>query len=121
MGASLGMGQQSYELTTEKVAEVVTKTSAGNYALGYLESDGGFVPEYVGRADEDVKDRLSQHARQKKYQRFKFSYASSPKAAFEKECQNWHDWKGQLDNKIHPDRPAGTNWKCPVAGCTDLS
>lgn len=40
---------------------------------------------------------------------------TSAKAAFEKECHNYHDFGGKekLDNTIHPDRPAGSGWKCP--------
>ena len=40
------------------------------------------------------------------------------KAAFEKECRNFHDFGGveKLDNDIHPDRPDGAAWKCPVCG-----
>ncbi|GAA4279307.1 hypothetical protein [Aquimarina mytili] len=103
----------SYELTNEKVDEEVTKTSAGNYALGYVKEKTFWV-KYVGRADIDLNDRLKSWVG--KYERFKFSYASSPKAAFEKECNNYHDFGGKksLDNKIHPDRPDDSNWKCPV-------
>ena len=44
-----------------------------------------------------------------------FSYASCPKAAFEKKCKNYHDLgeSEKLDNKSHPDRPTGSGWKCP--------
>jgi hypothetical protein len=36
------------------------------------------------------------------------------KAAFEKECHLFHDFgETSLDNKIHPARPSGSNWKCP--------
>ena len=103
-----------YDLTTAKVTAVVTKTSAGNYALGYVNTDNVFVVQYVGRADSDVAARIKQHVGEK-YESFMFSYATSPKAAFEKECKNYHDFGGSqsLDNKIHPDRPAGTYWKCP--------
>jgi len=102
----------SYELTNEKIDEVVTKTSAGNYALGYVK-DNSFYVKYVGRADSDVNDRLKKWVGY--YDCFKFSYASSPKAAFEKECENYHDFgeTKSLDNKIHPDRPDGASWKCP--------
>lgn len=103
----------SYELTTAKINAAVTKTSPGNYALGYRKDDI-FVVQYVGRSDSDVAARLKQHVG-KKYTRFKFSYATSAKAAFEKECHNYHDFGGKekLDNTIHPDRPAGSGWKCP--------
>lgn len=104
----------SYVLSKDIINEKVTRTSAGNYALGYVD-DGTFYVQYVGRADKDVASRLKQHVGER-YKRFKFSYATSPKAAFEKECENYHDFggnEGKLDNKIHPDRPENANWKCP--------
>lgn len=108
----------SYELTNEKIDEVITKTSAGNYALGY-EKEGTFYVNYVGRADSDVNGRLKKWV--DSYKKFKFSYATSPKAAFEKECENYHDFgeSKSLDNKIHPDRPNGASWKCPKCDTFD--
>lgn len=102
-----------YVFNNETINKEVTRTSAGNYALGYIE-DNRFIVQYVGRADSDVAARLKQHIGEN-YKRFKFSYATSPKAAFEKECENYHDFgeKGTLDNKIHPDRPKNSGWKCP--------
>ena len=102
-----------YELTTEIIDEVITKKSSGNYALGYL-ANQKFIVKYVGRADSDLNDRLKDHV-DESYEMFKYSYATSPKAAFEKECENFHDFGGAntLDNKIHPDRPKETSWKCP--------
>jgi hypothetical protein len=92
----------------------ITRTSPGNYALGYVTGDKTFIVLYVGRADEDLNIRLHQHiGESSKYKSFKWDYATSPKAAFEKECQNYHDFNCS-DNKIHPDRPNGANWKCPV-------
>lgn len=117
--ASLNM-QGSYPLTRDKIDEVITKTSAGNYALGYENEEKTFIVQYVGRADADVASRLKQHVGEK-YKRFKYSYATSPKAAFEKECHNYHDFgeSKSLDNKIHPDRPANSNWKCPRCNIFD--
>mgnify|MGYP007017318806 CR=1 FL=1 len=133
--ASLNM-QGPYPLTKDKIDEIITKTSAGNYALGYVNEDKTFIVQYVGRADIDVSDRksvvyvgradadvasrLKQHVGEK-YKRFKYSYATSPKAAFEKECHNYHDFgeSKSLDNKIHPDRPANSNWKCPRCNIFD--
>ena len=113
--ASLEM-QGSYELTRTKVDAIVTRTSPGNYALGYTRGSTFYV-QYVGRADSDVALRIKQHIGET-YESFMFSYATSPKAAFEKECKNYHDFGGcqSLDNKIPPDRPAGTYWKCPYCG-----
>ncbi len=47
----------SYPLSDEAIDEALTRTSPGNYALGYL--DGAtFVVYYVGRSDSDVRHRL---------------------------------------------------------------
>jgi hypothetical protein len=99
-----------YKLDNDTIDKEVTKKSAGAYALGYLQEDT-FIPKYVGRSDEDVNDRLKDWVGKYKY--FKFEYYGSPKSAFEKECNLYHDWKAQLDNKCHPDRPDDTTWQCP--------
>lgn len=114
--ATLDM-QGPYALTSTGIDSAVTRTSAGNYALGYTNDDGVFVVQYVGRSDSDVRARLHNWV-STPYIRFKYSYASSPKAAFEKECRNYHDFGGssKLDNDSHPGRPAGSTWRCPV--CT---
>jgi hypothetical protein len=53
-----------------------------------------------------------------RYTHFEFSYAASAKAAFVKECQNYHDFGGSygLDNERHPSPSEGESWKCPVRG-----
>ena len=114
--ASLDMNGP-YPLNSAQINRQVTQTSAGNYALGYVRDDDTFIVQYVGRSDEDVNDRLHDWI-DTKYKRFKYSYATGAKAAFEKECHNYHDFGGsdKLDNKAHPDRPSGKNWECPV--CT---
>lgn len=100
-----------YKFDRDTIDEKVTRTSAGNYALGYI-SDSTFYVLYVGRADSDVRGRLFQHIGEK-YSYFYYSYATSPKAAFEKECENYHDFNPP-HNKIHPDRPSNSKgWKCP--------
>jgi hypothetical protein len=101
-----------YKLDNKTIDEKVTKKSAGAYALGSLGEKKGFIPEYVGRSDDNINDRLKKWV-DKGYTHFKFKYYGSPKAAFEKECNLYHDWKKQLDNKQHPDRPDDANWQCP--------
>lgn len=101
-----------YNLNNETIDRVVTKTSAGNYALGRKNNEGPFLVNYVGRSDSDVNARLKAWVGKTTNTLFKFSYATSPRAAFEKECVNYHDFKPP-GNKTHPDRPSGTNWKCP--------
>lgn len=112
--ASLGLSHSPYALSATEVDKQVTRTSAGNYALGTYK-DGTFYVHYVGRSDSDVNQRLKDHVAAGTYSHFKFDYATSPKAAFEKECANYHDFGGsqKLDNTIHPDRPANAGWKCP--------
>lgn len=50
--------QGSYSFDEETINNVITRTSAGNYALGYINENDRFVPLYVGRADSDVRGRL---------------------------------------------------------------
>jgi hypothetical protein len=47
----------SYPLSHDAIDAVVTCTSAGNYAPGYLDG-AAFVFFYVGRSDSDVRQRL---------------------------------------------------------------
>ena len=117
--ASLGMGNSYYDLTVEEVDRVVEKGKIGNYALGY-QTEAGFRVKYVGRSDNDLNDRIKDHIGEKEsHKQFKFSYAKSVKEAFEKECNNWHDFgedKVLKDNEYHPDKPNGTEFKCPKCG-----
>lgn len=102
----------SYPLDNETIDREVDRTSAGAYALGRV-GNNTFYVGYVGRSDDDINRRLKDWVG--KYSRFKFEYYDSPKAAFEKECNLYHDFgeKERLDNDIHPQRPEGSNWKCP--------
>ena len=118
------MGSAYYRLTLDEVDRKIEKEKIGNYALGYLQDreDGRrvFTVCYVGRSDTDLKRRIKEHIGENpKYQFFKYSYASSSKDAYYKECNNWHDFggpEGLLNNSIHPDKPEGTNWKCQQCG-----
>jgi hypothetical protein len=47
----------SYPLCHEAIEAVMTRTSPGNYALGYMDDDA-FDVFYVGRSDSDVGKRL---------------------------------------------------------------
>jgi hypothetical protein len=98
-----------YPLTNAGVDRNVTRKAPGVYALGETRNNTFYI-SYVGRSDDDVAGRLKQHIG--KYPEFKFAYATSPKDAFEKECELYHDYGGQ-NNPNHPARPAGSGWKCP--------
>src|SRR5260221_10165375 len=100
-----------WQLAVGNIDMAVSKTSPGAYALGH--SDGStFYISYVGRSDGNVNKRLKDHVG--KYQHFKYEYFPSPKAAFDKECELFHAFgETALDNKVHPDRPENSGWKCP--------
>lgn len=106
-----------YALTADNAATYAKKPGA--YALGSVNANGGLSVSYVGRADVDLSARLAQHAATGKYSAFKADNLSSVLAAFQKECQLFHDFgETSLDNHVHPARPAGTNHTCPY--CTAL-
>ena len=112
-----------FALTDNEVNKRVPENVMGNYAFGYIDKeDGAFVVCYVGRSDADLKKEIKQQMRNdcaKGCTHFMFSIAKSKKEAFEKECRNYHDF-GECDclnNDIHPAKPAGTKYKCPVEGC----
>ncbi len=101
----------SYPLTAKKNDEVVKGISAGVYTLGYKKEES-FYTQYVGRSDSDLNDRLHDYV-DSKYERFKYGFYNSIEDAFKKECSLYHDFNPK-DNSIHPDRPNGTNYICPV-------
>ncbi len=47
----------SYPLSDQAIDDALTRTSPGNYALGYMEDDA-FHVFFVGRSDSDVRRRL---------------------------------------------------------------
>jgi hypothetical protein len=102
-----------HPLTGAGVSNNVKGIGAGAYILGYSDKEG-FHVQYAGRSDDDLAGRLQQHTPEY-YKEFKYGFLSSAKAAFEKECQLFHDFSPQ-ENKIHPARPRGSNWTCP-RGC----
>lgn len=108
-----------YALNEQMVKTYVQSNRIGNYALGEVREDGLFYILYVGRSDTDLQTEIISRATD--YPRcthFMFSYAFSVRAAYEKECTNYHDCGGTINllNKIHPDRPNGTDYHCPVCG-----
>ena len=47
----------SYPLSDDAIDEALTRTSPGNYALGYMDGDA-FIVFYIGRSDGDLRQRL---------------------------------------------------------------
>ena len=108
---ALGM-EGPYKLDIETIEARVTRTSPGNYALGNETEERKFLVGYVGRSDSDVRARLRSWVSKTRWSFFKFSYATSPKEAFEKECENYHNY-APPQNDRHPERPEDTDWSCP--------
>lgn len=98
-----------FALTKDQIDKVVTSTSPGVYVLDST-SFGDFKNCYVGRSDVDLNGRLQSWIGVYKF--CKAAYCSSAKAAFEAECELYHDLNPP-DNAIHPARPSGSSWKCP--------
>lgn len=109
----------AYALNEQMVKTYVQSNRLGNYAFGEVRADGKFYVMYVGRSDTDLQSEIISRA--SSYQQcthFMYSYASSTKEAYEKECRNYHDCgeSRNLLNKIHPDRPNGASYHCPRCG-----
>ena len=107
-----------FVLSSESINEHVSSKSPGAYVLSRSQgSNGKWIAHYIGRSDVDVAGRLRTWAQaQTSYRRFWFDYSPSARGAFLLECQWWHQY-APSDNERHPDVPAGTDWKCPVASC----
>lgn len=103
-----------HPLTTKGIDDNVKGVSPGAYALGDVNDKGVFLVSRVGRSDTDLNDRL--HDYKGDYAKFKYGFLETPKEAFFKECNLYHDFDPP-DNRIHPDRPDGTNLRCPDSDC----
>jgi hypothetical protein len=99
-----------FALSDSIIDEQVSPDLPGAYVLGESDDLVNFRVVFVGRSDINVNNQLHVHVGS--YTRFKFQYCSSAQHAFEKECGLYHDFV-PFDNPIHPQRPAGTAWKCP--------
>ena len=99
-----------FALSDRVIDQEVSQSGPGAYILEDSADLVNFHVVYVGRSDSDVNNQLHVHVGS--YKRFRFEYCPSAQAAFEKECGLYHDFEPR-DNPVHPQRPAGTNWKCP--------
>ena len=108
--------QGPYELNDDTVQEQVESEQPGNYALGYLNEEDSFILCYVGRSDDDLRQKLLNWVGGiARYTHFEYSVAESSEQAFIKECHNYHDYGGSdnLYNSNHPYRKDKTDWTCP--------
>lgn len=101
-------GEGPYHLSTQALDSIVTRNCPGTFVLGE-DTANGFQVAYVGRSDTDVNARLHGHVG--KYRHFRFDYTADAKAAFEEECELYHDYRPG-HNPEHPTPPAGSGWVC---------
>jgi hypothetical protein len=86
----------SFPLDDRVIDEVVSQTSPGNYALGYLDGDT-FLVFYVGRSDSDVRLRLHEWVgTPSRYVR----YASSAKAAWNTRRRDYFPWDAPAQGRV---------------------
>lgn len=113
-----------YPLNEESIeANIPDGVMPANYRIGRLIAQSYFVI-YVGRVDyrqdRGLKDRMLEHLGEFTGDcYFEWNSASSPLAAYKRECQDYHCWGqyGHLLNKIHPRKPDGYSLTmCPVCG-----
>jgi hypothetical protein len=99
-----------HKLAFDAIEAAVMRKSPGVFALGHADPSGRFCVNHIGRSDSDVKARLLDYIGSDLL--FKFGYFPTSRAAFERECELFHDISPPR-NRIHPDRAKGTTWECP--------
>jgi hypothetical protein len=99
-----------FALTDRVIDQEVRPSQPGAFLLEDSSDLANFRVLYVGRSDTDVNNQLHVHVGS--YKRFQYEYCATAEAAFERECALYHEFEPR-DNPVHPQRPAGTRWKCP--------
>ena len=102
--------QGPYELSIEGIDRTLPMGQPGVFALGYIDAAGTFRIQSVGRDDTDLRRRLREMIGSSN--KFKFASAIDSEEAFAHECELFHHFKPRA-NVVHPQRPQGSNWKCP--------
>jgi hypothetical protein len=99
-----------YALTFDTLERVLPAEGRGIFTLGYVDHEGRFRVQKVGRDDTDLRARLIQLIGSSTM--FKYALLRDARIAFEQECELFHEFRPP-SNFIHPSRPAGTDWQCP--------
>ncbi len=111
----LWMGPNVFRFEQVVIERMVRPGEPGNYVLGFKDDSGEFIPRYIGRSDSDLRAEITEKLSTMKYAYFKFSLGN-PKIAFETECAQYHNFRGQLENKTHPASPTGSDLRCFLCG-----
>jgi hypothetical protein len=102
--------QGPFSLSFEVVDREVPRHVPGVYVVGYVDPDGWFRIENVGRSDDDLRGALD--ARIGTASHFKFLAMPTADQAFARECQIFHDFKPP-GTRCHPEPPADSDRDCP--------
>lgn len=116
---------QLYPLTKDGIEVIPEEIVHGNYRIGVLGPlFGNFFVKYIGRADNGLKDRVSDHLTDfikdlidnnpgRVY--FSFNEEINELDAYHRECKDYHDFDPEL-NDNHPAKPAGIFTLCKICG-----
>ena len=110
------MSYKPVKMHGNEFSDAMTR-NPGNYRLYKIHSQN---PDYVGRSDINVWQRLRQHHESEKYDRFDWSEIETPGEAYAVECREWHHFKPE-ESLIHPRKPDGKILDgkvlvCPISG-----
>ncbi|WP_303675256.1 GIY-YIG nuclease family protein [Vampirovibrio chlorellavorus] len=103
-----------FPLKDEEIKKRITRTEPGTYVLGVVNA-GAFIHKYIGRSDNDLQRRLSEHV-EVKYSHFYYKQFDSVISTFLEECTLYHELDG-LDNENHPAKPRDIDVKCLFGEC----
>ena len=112
---SLHMGDKVYHFQAEVVDRVLVPGQPGNYVLGEKDEVGEFYPKFIGRSETDLRAELRSKVGVLNYGFFKVAN-SGPNNAYDLECAQYHSFRTQLDNKIHPASTPGSGKTCFLCG-----
>lgn len=112
-----------YPLNEESIEKYVADgIQPANYRIGRLD-DQDYEVIYVGRVDirqdRGLKDRMIEHLDEfEGNSYFEWNEARNVIDAYIRECLDFHCWNniGDLENQVHPRKPAGYQKMCPVCG-----
>jgi hypothetical protein len=99
-----------HALSFDTVQRVLPKARTGIFTLGYVDREGRFRVQSVGRDDYDVRARLSELIGSSTM--FKYAVLGNAREAFLEECALFHELRPP-STIIHPARQRGTDWQCP--------
>jgi hypothetical protein len=99
-----------FRLAVDVIAAEVAQHTPGAFALGDTDGHDRFCVAYVGSCASDLRQRLLDYVGTARF--FKFRAYESGETAFAKECELFHAFM-PIGNVLHPERRAGSDWRCP--------